>query len=295
MRETLVRRVARHLTISGLARVESVIARVSGSADRQRIQILYFHHVFDGEAEPFRRLLSNLGKDYTYLSYGEAAARIASGQINDRFLAVSFDDGFACNVRAARIMKDLGISGCFFLATGIIGVTNSRNVEEFCRANLKHAPVEFMGWRDVEQLLRDGHEIGGHTRTHVNLASMTDEMVETEIGGCFEDLQRRIGKVEHFAWPFGHFSDFSAFAAKTVFKTGFKSCASAVRGCHVPSGGISADRICVRRDHVDATWPTNHVRYFAARNSRLASARDNTWPLSLDPQRLTREASLVHE
>src|SRR6266550_1004217 len=284
MRDISARSVARHLTISALTRVESLVSRVSGSTDRECIQFLYFHHVFANEAASFRKLLSDLGDDYTYLPYSHAVARIAAGAIDGRFLALSFDDGFAYNVRAAGIMKELGVSGCFFLATGIIGVTDAESVAEFCRTNLKHAPVEFMGWRDVERLLRDGHEVGGHTRTHANLASITNEMVEAEIGGCFDDLQRRIGKVEHFAWPFGRFSDFSAFAAKTVFKTGFKSCASAVRGCHVACGAMTADSVCLRRDHVAATWPTNHVRYFARRNGRRATGRDNTWPSTLDPR-----------
>jgi peptidoglycan/xylan/chitin deacetylase (PgdA/CDA1 family) len=290
-----IRDLARHAAISGLAPLESLLGRISDAANRHRIQFLYLHHVFQHEEQSFRRLLTDLMREYRFLAYGKAVERITAGDIDDSYIAVSFDDGFACNVQAATIMSDLGISGCFFLATSIIGVKEPRALAEFCRTNLKSEPVDFMGWDDVERLIRDGHEIGGHTRAHPDLATVSEDVVEDEIGGCFEDLQRRTGSVRHFAWPFGHFSNFSPLAARTVFTSGFRSCASAVRGCHVPSGPASVESICLRRDHVDPKWPTSHIRYFVQRNSRRATAKDNGWPASLDPGMLTRANDAFQE
>ena len=289
MNESSPRAIARHIAITGLAALDAFLRRGTASANRNRVQFLYLHHVFGDEVGAFRQLLRDLANDYTFLPYGEAVARIASGNVDGRYVALSFDDGFACNVQAGTIMKEAGISACFFLTTGIIGATDPRAIEEFCRVRLKFFSVEFMGWRDVEQLLRDGHEIGGHTRTHPNLATIPPEMVEAEVGGCYEDLQQRIGNVEHFAWPFGQFSDFSPFAAKTVYSSGFKSCASAVRGCHVASGAVPSNGVCLRRDHIAVTWPKTHVRYFLERNSRRATASNNSWPPELDPRRLSPE------
>ncbi len=139
-------------------------------------------------------------------------------------------------------------------------------------------PTEFLSWDDVETLLKEGHEIGSHTMTHPNLARLPVQEVQYEVGESFELLTERIGSIEHFSWPFGRFFHFSPVAARTVFDAGYKSCASAERGCHVTTSEKQVADLCLRRDHMVAGWPIDHAFYFMARNSRTASMRCDRWP-----------------
>lgn len=61
---------------------------------------------------------------------------------------------------------------------------------------------------------------------------------------------------------------------------GYRSTASAVRGCHL---GRSADAPpepvwVLRRDHVVAAWPVDHILYFMASAVRGAANVGRTWP-----------------
>jgi peptidoglycan/xylan/chitin deacetylase (PgdA/CDA1 family) len=133
-----------------------------------------------------------------------------------------------------------------------------------------------MSWGDVESLARAGHEIGSHTLTHANLAGLSASQLEDEVGTSFEMLGDRVGEVKHFSWPFGRFSHFSPAAARVVFETGFQSCASAERGCHVAQ--LNGRDLCIRRTVVVAKWPIRSTLYFLSRYSQMASAHNNGWP-----------------
>ena len=89
------------------------------------------------------------------------------------------------------------------------------------------------------------------------------------------------GNINHFAWPYGRFHHFNVFATKAVFEAGFKTCASAERGCHTQNPD-SIEDLCIRRDHISAHWPLNHIRYFLTRNAIDTSRQKNGYPAGWD-------------
>ena len=95
----------------------------------------------------------------------------------------------------------------------------------------------------------------------------------------YEILNKRIGKVLHFAYPYGRFSHFNKQAFDLVFKAGFTSCATAERGCHVAADRkLNPNELLIRRDHVICDWNINHVLYFILNNSEKASDQTNLYP-----------------
>jgi peptidoglycan/xylan/chitin deacetylase (PgdA/CDA1 family) len=189
------------------------------------------------------------------------------------------DDGLKTCMRAAAIMNDVGARACFFLITSMVGTTDPVRIREFCAERLHKPPLEFLSWDDAEALLRQGHEIGSHTRTHPNLAALAMDQINEEVDGAAQEIRRRLGTVEHFAWPYGRFTDMSRAAFRTVFGAGFSSCASAERGCHLADQGpIDLRRLCVRRDQVIGAWPLSHSLFFIARSSHRASSGRQTHP-----------------
>ena len=140
--------------------------------------------------------------------------------------------------------------------------------------------LSFLNWRDLEALLVQGHEVGAHSLTHANLAVVTRDVLEEEIGVCRDVLERRVGAVRHFAWPFGHFSCITREAVAIAFAAGYASCASAERGCHV-AAPADPHQLCIRRDQIMPTWPWRHVAFFLARNSRDANEASNAFPAAV--------------
>jgi peptidoglycan/xylan/chitin deacetylase (PgdA/CDA1 family) len=275
------RDVARHIAVSTLSRLSNTIDGIRQRPVTHGVQFVYLHHVFDDELVGFRQLVEALGKDYRFIGYSDAVRRIATGDLDASYLCFSFDDGLACTIAAADALADAGISACFFLATGIVGVQSEDKVGRFCRDRLRFHPARIMDWKDVDRLLAAGHEIGGHTRTHADLAQLSRDAVTAEVEGCFEDLKKRVGPSLHFAWPFGRFSHFSSHARAAVFRAGFQSCASAERGFHSHGHSSGLEDLCIRRDLIIAGWPLDHVEYLLARSRRRSSLFNNLWPADI--------------
>jgi peptidoglycan/xylan/chitin deacetylase (PgdA/CDA1 family) len=244
---------------------------------RPRVQFLYLHDVADREDGALRSLLGRLSELYSFISYSDAVERVLTDNIDRPYASFSLDDGFKSCVRTARTLREFGASACFFLCPPMIGENDPAVVQSFCVNTLHVPPAEFMDWDDVHTLLEEGHEIGSHTLTHADLGRSSTQQLHDEIEGSRDMLNRSIGSVKHFAWPYGHFSHFSADAARIVFDAGFESCASATRGCHVAAPD-NRRRLCIRRDNTVAKWPLGHMLYFMARNSATATASSGSWP-----------------
>ena len=251
---------------------------MSSGLARNRIQFLYMHHLFEDGKTSFRKLLARLSVDHQFISYSEAVDRVIQGKIDKPYIAISVDDGLKDSLTAADLMNEFGISACFFTCASMVGETDPVRIRKFCAQKLNMPPTEFLSWGDLGTLLKAGHEIGSHTMTHPNLAKLSVQEVETEISGSFEVFTRELGQVKHFAWPYGHFSDFNQSGVRVVFQSGFKSCASAERGCHVAQASDGESSLCIRRDNTVVKWPVDHLLYLMARNSQAASSATNQWP-----------------
>ena len=82
-----------------------------------------------------------------------------------------------------------------------------------------------------------------HTMDHINIAKTATEDIVEDCRKSIDILKSRCGDVKHFAFPYGRFFHFSEIGRKAVFASGFASCASAERGCHVnPDRDISNGR-----------------------------------------------------
>ena len=279
LRPASARDHARHAVLSGLASLAELRGVVDSALARPRVQFVYLHHVFADEEAGFRALLRELAEHHVFIGHGEAVERIRDGRIDKPYVSVSFDDGFADNERAARMLEEFDARGCFFVCPGIVGERDSRRLAEFCANRLEFpTTTPFLDWAQLEDLVARGHEIGGHTMTHPDLGETASDEAASEIARSYEALVQRLGSVRHFAWPRGRWANMTVAARDAVFAAGYDTCSSAVRGAHVaPAPGPSAN-LCIRRDHLLATWPLSHVRYLLMRNAVAADATTNQWP-----------------
>ncbi|WP_126380615.1 polysaccharide deacetylase family protein [Desulfovibrio ferrophilus] len=275
LKKNSLRSVARHLVLDGLAAFWRFTGRIDRGLSRPRVHFLYLHHVFPDEIKGFRRLIEMLIENgQTIISYSEAVGRVHRGAIDRSYICFSFDDGIANNLAAAEVLAEYNISACFFLNSGIVGEMSADKVLEHCRVRFFGSPLlRFLDWDDVSRMQSLGHEIGGHTSTHVNMRDTPEPELRREIEQDREVLIRRCGEIHHFSWPYGRFIHFSLQAKRMVFAIGYKSVASAVRGCHVAENR----QPCLRRENIVATWPLAHAKFFMARSSLASSSSDNGW------------------
>ncbi|GAA4468974.1 hypothetical protein GCM10023093_27670 [Nemorincola caseinilytica] len=249
---------------------------------RPRVQFLYLHHIFKDEEAGLDALLQRLGKDHEFISYSSAVDKVLSGNIDKPYISFSSDDGFRNNLKAAEIMNKYGVKACFFINPGITGETDPNKIKRHCSDTLHFPTVDFLNWDDVNTLLSMGHEIGSQTMMHMNMARTPAAIVSEDVQRSFDVLSAKCGDVKHFAFPYGRFSDLNSNGKKAVFDAGFTSCASAVRGCHITSGGpIPHTQLCIRRDHIVLAWDIAHIMYFITRNARNANSVNNFFPSEL--------------
>jgi peptidoglycan/xylan/chitin deacetylase (PgdA/CDA1 family) len=268
----------RDLALRGLTLTHSRAA-TEAALSKPRVQFLYIHHVFRDEESALRRLLDFLMRQHTFISYSEAVDRIWNDRITNPFIAVSSDDGFRNNLAAGKILNEYGISGCFFINPGITELKQYDDIARHCRDTLFFPPVEFLNWDEVTELKKLGHEIGAHTMKHMDIGATPASQVADDLAACHEIISRRCGEARHFAFPYGRFSNFNREGREACFRSGFISCATAERGCHVGAGRkLNPEELCIRRDHVVLDWKPGHTTYFLVQNARRASPENNFFP-----------------
>lgn len=277
MHKTSMRDVARKLALDGLGMKTSWFPK-KALWDAPRIRFIYIHHVFKDEEKGFEQMIKMFSEDFDFISYSEAVERIVSGKIDKPYMAFSSDDGFKNNLVAAEILERYGATACFFLNPGTIGLTDLDQIRDHCATRLHFPPVEFLNWSEVDNLQKRGHEIGSHTMWHAKLSECTTEEVEQDMLASKAALEVKCGAIQHFAYPYGRWFHFNKAALDATWAAGYTSCASAERGCHLPTESVDPKQLVIRRDHLLANWPTSHMRYFAENNVQHAKPETEQMP-----------------
>ena len=273
-----MRSVARSLALDVLA-LKNRLQNVEHWYKRPRIQFLFIHHIFNDEVKTFELLLEKLSKHHTFISHSEAVEKVLSGNIDRPYISWSSDDGFKNNLKAAEILNRYDAKACFFINPNSIGSKEKEWISRFCKERLNMPPVEFLEWDDVTALQKFGHEIGSHTLNHRNIARMNFDEITHDLVESKKILEKHCGHIKHFAYPYGRYYDFSKQAFDSVFETGYDSCSTGERGCHI-SNASSIDKhdLLIRRDQVICAWKLQHIMYFIANGAKKANFSDNFFP-----------------
>jgi peptidoglycan/xylan/chitin deacetylase (PgdA/CDA1 family) len=255
----------RDLAVNCLAPVASMVHRVR-YASAPHVRFAYYHFVFRDQEARFAEHLRFYRDHYRVISYSEAVARIREGRVDDRYLAISFDDGFKNNAEvAAPILERFGAPAIFFVVAELVrfGPEENRELAAFSRARFEHRPLRNLNRDDLRRLLAAGHEIGSHTLSHARLSAIAPAEAEREIAQSKVMLEEMTGApVKHFCFPYGLARDFPPYCRQYVERAGYESCASAVRGINT----AGADVYALRRDHIMAGWPLSQLKYFTRVN-----------------------------
>jgi peptidoglycan/xylan/chitin deacetylase (PgdA/CDA1 family) len=237
--------------------VSTLSARRLAAAQRSAqqfdpIRILFYHRVADDHVNDwtistrgFARQIDWLRRHFDLVGLEEAQARIAAGR-NDRPTAcITFDDGYADNVRfAVPLLLRRRVPFTYFVATNhVLGG------EPFPHDVAAGRPLAANTLDHLRQMAAAGVEIGAHTRSHADLGKpMSPEVMFDEIVGSKRELESALGcNVRYFAFPYGQHGNLSTAAFRMAFEAGFVGVCSAHGGYNFPGD----DPFHLRRIHAD--------------------------------------------
>ena len=143
-------------------------------------------------------------------------------------VVLTFDDGYLDNFTHAHpLLGRHGFPAVFFVATGFLGTNHVMpRYASCCDAD------RMMGWDDVRTLGTSGHEIGGHGRQHLELASLSEASAREEIEGCARDVLASLGERPRlFCYPRG--SEAPA-VRRLVADAGFLAACTVAPGANPP-------------------------------------------------------------
>jgi peptidoglycan/xylan/chitin deacetylase (PgdA/CDA1 family) len=115
-------------------------------------------------------------------------------------VCLSFDDGYHDNLEhAAPALERFGYAATIFLVTGRMRATATIDRYEGC-CDRDRA----LDWDEARELERRGHALGGHSRTHRELAFLDAPSVRDEVRGCRDDLAANLARpAPLFCYPRG--------------------------------------------------------------------------------------------
>lgn len=180
----------------------------SGSARRAArpaVNVLMYHSIADGPGPTaippavFAEQMAVLARSgCAVVTLGQVAAWMrGEGSIPARAVAITFDDGFADFIPAAKVLTAHGFPATMFLVTGCMGSHETWQ-------GAFTPPRAIMGWADAKALMADGTEFGGHTITHPSLPGLEQSELVREIVGSRDAIRAELGVVPSaFAAPYG--------------------------------------------------------------------------------------------
>ncbi|HXK10287.1 MAG TPA: polysaccharide deacetylase family protein [Vicinamibacteria bacterium] len=155
-------------------------------------------------------------------------------------VALTFDDGYADNhAQALPVLDRHGFKATFFVVTGAVGT--GATIERYARCC---GADRMLGWEEVRALHARGHSIGGHGRTHRELAGLDADEVRAEAEGCARDVEERVGERPRlFCYPRG---SENAAVRRIVGESGYEAACTVHPGPNPPR----ADLLALRRTEV---------------------------------------------
>lgn len=195
------------LIISGIRRS---IYNVLGFADKKvlkqanLISILAYHSVADDDwkysinLKTIKKQINYLKKNYQFISL-KTLEKFINGQaeINTPSIILTFDDGYKDVLSLKDFFSKNNIKPAIFVLADSQHVNNKE---------IGHQST-FLSKTEIKSLIKQGWEIGCHSSTHADLASLNTKQLMQEIVIAKQSLEKSLGvKINYFAYPKGKYS-----------------------------------------------------------------------------------------
>jgi peptidoglycan/xylan/chitin deacetylase (PgdA/CDA1 family) len=207
---------------------------------RAPIRVLIFHRIADDEANnwttstaTFFEAVRWLKDHFELISLVEAQRRIRAKSNCSAGVCITFDDGYEVNCHRAMplVIKEQIPCTYFVTAQPVLEGRPFAHDQKKNRGNSRPNTVE-----QLRELATAGIEIGAHSRTHPNFATIVDPgVLYDEVVAARDDLQAAIGvRIGYFAFPFGGHANLNPAAFHLAREAGYDGVLSAYGGYNYP-------------------------------------------------------------
>jgi peptidoglycan/xylan/chitin deacetylase (PgdA/CDA1 family) len=240
--------------------------------------VFFYHRVADDGATPwtisnanFKKHIQYLKSNFDLVSFPELQARLRKGEGDRIAVAITFDDGYASNFdHAIPWMLENNIPFTYFVSTAY-SLTQSPfpHDRKLGFSFQPNTPAQ------IRQLAESGVTLGGHTRSHADIGSLTDlEQIEEEIIGGIRELEDMSGtRIEYFAFPYGDIRNISQASINCLRRNGIQGICSAYN---------------------ELNWPGKDPWHIKRIHGDCGMLRLKNW-MTLDPRKLKRKRRFPFE
>ncbi len=210
----------------------------------------------------FQEQIDWLEQRFEIVDLEECQRRIRSGFNTRPTISITFDDGYAENCEfALPLLIERRIPVTYFVTT-----YHTTEQQPFPHDRELNMPLPTNTIESLRALDMAGVEIGGHTRTHVDLGKITSEQVLVdEVIGATRELEQAIGRnVRYFAFPYGQHANLNPTVFAMLKEAGFLGACSAYQGWNE----IGGDDFHLQRIHGDANF--SRLRNWLTYDPRMA-------------------------
>ena len=141
---------------------------------------------------------------------GVTFSQIVRGEVPNKAVAITFDDGYRSVHELARpILDKFGIPATLFVPTDFIGSENPMawpGIDQWLGGEHERELIP-MSWEEVRELRDAGWEIGSHTKSHPKLTQVSDGELEEQLAGSRLECERQLGECDSIAFPYGDHDD----------------------------------------------------------------------------------------
>jgi peptidoglycan/xylan/chitin deacetylase (PgdA/CDA1 family) len=225
-----------------------------------RLPVLTYHAVLPLEEDVqlrgtvplsvFERQVEWLARSgHETLTLDQAADQLEGrGEPVRRGVVLTFDDGYRSVVEhAVPVLERFGFNATLFVVTDAVGQITDWYVPKGGR------PFEHASWDELEQVRARGFDVGSHTVHHPWLGRLDADSVQAELCRSKDEIEKRLGRCQHLAYPHG---DASPEITKAVRKVGYRTACTTRRGFNRPGQPLLA----LRRQNVSRTTGARRFR-----------------------------------
>ena len=193
------------------------------------VRVLVYHNIENRYAFKLKDQLQKLKKDWKFINVKDFENHINEKKIlKGKNLLLTFDDGFKSNFYVAKkILKKLNIKAVFFVPSDFVKIKKNVQLKKFVKKNIfdnqkinNYEKFKNMTIKDLKSLIKDGHTIGCHTKTHANLGFINNiAKLKKEILDSAKSLENLLKiKVKHFAYTYGNYRSINDKSLIIAFK-----------------------------------------------------------------------------
>ena len=218
------------------------------------VRVLDYHDILFDEFSDFEKQLRWLKRSWNFITPEEFQEyKKGNLSLTGNHILLTFDDGFYSNFLIAKsVLNELDIKALFFIVSDFVMISDIEESQEFIKKNLQ---IDFdhsdsakiyknMSGDNAAELIKLGHTIGAHTKTHAKLTRLKtlDDLTE-EIVKSANLMEWKLNiKIHNFAFTFGDRSSINLMSLNLA-KERFDCVFTSLRG---NNANIRRDQIVCR-------------------------------------------------